>query len=224
MNPVLLFLLFFFSFILFSVTGFLIVRMIFINVWDYHLPNESMSISGSILAVLAIFVSVPLSFIIIFLWTNYNETIEKLQIQTNQLLVMYNTIKLLKNKVLLNAMNEYIHNKIIFNKFQEILYQYQDDSVLYNQIVLMSNNIVDNQFTINNHVNVEVWSVIFIGVLALIIGTFFVKSPFLLHLYLIISVSGVLGSLVFLIYYYNTIDCYTCIKDQLRNELIEKIK
>lgn len=224
MSSILIFFLFFFSFIIFSLTGFFIVRTLFIDVWDHHLPEQSMSISGSILAVLSIFVSIPLSFIILFLWTNYNDTIQALQSQTNQLLTMYNTIKLLPDNLLLKTMKQYILNKITFNQFQSVLYEQNDGSTTYQQLILMSNNIVPQQFTTRDHVNIEVWLVIILGVISVMIGTWFVKSPFLLHLYLIISAAGVLGSLVFLVYYYNTIDCYTCIREQLQKQLIEKIK
>jgi hypothetical protein len=230
MSSVLIFFLFFFSFIIFSLTGFFIVRTIFIDVWDDHLPEQSMSISGSILAVLSIFVSIPLSFIILFLWTNYNDTILALQKQSNQLLTMYNTIKLLEDKspsstnLLLKAMKQYILHKIIYTQFQSVLYEQNDGSIIYQQIILMSNNIVPQQFTTQDHVNVEVWLVIGLGCGSVICATWFVKSPFLLHLYLIMSVAGILGSLVFLVYYYNTIDCYICIRDQLQKQLIEQLK
>lgn len=224
MNAILIFFLFFFSFILFSLFGFYIVRTLFIHAWDDHLTDESMSISGSILAVLSIFVSIPLGFIIIFLWTNYNDTIVHIQSYMNKQLIMYNTIKLLPNNtLLLTAMKKYILGKITYNQFQSILYQYNESNIIYQQIISMSNNITPSDFNTQNHVNVEVWLVIIIGVLTVMIGTWFVKSPLLLHLYLIISVSGVLGTLVFLVYYYNTIDCYQCIKNQLQKELINMI-
>lgn len=211
-----LFFLFFFSFILFSLIGFFIIRTTFHDVWDDHLPEQSMSISGSILAVLSIFVSVPLSIIILFLWTNYNDTIQIIQSEMNQTLLMYKTIH---DEKLLKTMKLYIDRKITYHKFRTIVYQYNDT-----QLINMVNSIAPNEFTTDNHVNAEVWLVIVIGVLSVMIGTWFVKSPFLLHLYLVMSVAGVLGTLVFLVYYYNTIDCYTCIREELQRQLINKIQ
>lgn len=212
MSSILIFFLFFFSFIIFSLTGFFIVRTLFIDVWDHHLPEKSMSISGSILAVLSIFVSLPLSFIIIFLWTNYNDTIQKLQNQANELLQLYNLIKISQPE-LLPVIKQFINRKITFAQLQYLL-----------KNISLSSSLADNEFMINNHVSVEIWVTIGLGCGSVICATWFVKSPFLLHLYLIMSVAGILGSLVFLVYYYNTIDCYTCIREQLQKQLIEQLK
>ncbi len=220
---ILILFLFFFSFIAFSIFGFLIVRLITINVWDDHITDLSIGISGNLLAVLAIFISLPLSFIIIFLWTNYNDTIEFLQLQMNEMLIVYDSIKLLDNKILLKAIQLYIHKKLTFKELQNIVYQQNDNSILYQHILNKLDKIAYNQFNKDTSVNVELWIVISIGCLLVIIGTWFIKSPFLLHLYLIISIAGLLGVLVFLVYFYSQLDCYQCIEDQLRQELITKL-
>jgi hypothetical protein len=220
MNSIALFFIFLFSFIAISLLGFLTVRTILDEVWEQHLSDESLSISGSILAVLSIFVSVPLTVVIIFLWTDYNDTVESLKLQSNKLLTMYNTVKLLNNKLLLNTMKQYIYGKIDYSQLQSIILINNDNSLIYQQIILMLNNIVPEQFVTQEHVNVEMWLVIIIGVISVMIGTWFVKSPFYIHLYLIISVSAVMGTLVFLAYYYNTLDCHQCIENDLKQQLI----
>jgi len=221
---ILILFLFFFSFIAFSVFGFLIVRLLTIDVWDYHLTDLSIGISGNLLSILTFFISLPLSFIIIFLWTNYNDTIEFLQLQMNEILIIYDSIKLLNNTMLLKAIQLYIHKKITFQQLQKIVYQQNDNSILYQQIIKNLDKIAYNQFDTDSSVNVELWIVITIGCLLVIIGTWFIKSPFLLHLYLIMSIAGLLGVLVFLVYFYSQLDCYQCIEEQLRQELIRKIK
>ncbi len=225
MNSIVIFLLFFGLTIFFSLLGFYIVRYLILHEkWEEHFTDESMSISGSILAALSIFISIPLTAIIIFLWTNYTNTVTYVQTKMDQLLIMYDTVKLLNDVKLKNATLLYIKNKINYNAFQNILYTYEDKtSIIYLQIIDMLPNVA---FTMNmqQHVTTEIWLVIIVGVLSVIIGTWFVKSPILLHVYLIMSVSGVLGTLVFLVYYYNAIDCYKCITEQLRYDLIKKLK
>lgn len=223
MNSIIIFLIFFSLTILFSLIGFYIVRYLILHQkWEEHFPDESMSISGSILAALAIFVSIPLTAIIIFLWTNYTDTVNYIQNKMDQMLIMYNTIKLLPDHdILKNAMRSYIYNKITYMALQSVLYSYPNqDNIIYKQIMDMLPKVAFTMDT-QQHITTELWLVIIIGVVAVIIGTWFVKSPLLLHIYLMMSVSGVLGTLVFLVYYYNAIDCYKCITEQLRHELIE---
>ena len=220
---ILILFLFFFSFIAFSIFGFLIVRLITIDVWEDHITDLSIGISGNLLSVLTVFISLPLSFIIIFLWTNYNDTIEFLQVQMNEILIVYDSIKQLNNKTLLQAIQLYIHKKITFKELQKIVYQQNDNSIQYQHIIDKLDKIAYNQFTEDTSVTTELWIVIGIGCLLVIIGTWFLKSPFLLHLYLIISIAGLLGVLVFLVYFYNQLNCYRCIENQLRQELITKI-
>lgn len=223
MNSILQLFLFIFIFVIISLTGFTLVRTIHDESWDNHFPEISIGISGSILSVLSIFLSVSLSFIIIYLWTNYNDTVSLIQKQMDDILVAYNTMKLLNNDVLTEAFRNYVYKKITFQELQTVIYQYNDNSVIYQQVLTLLNSTYYRQFNERNAVSPEIWIVIIIGVITVIIGTWFVKSPFLLHLYLIISVAAVLGGLVYLVYYYDSLDCYTCIEQQLRQQLISKI-
>jgi len=223
MNSILILFLYLFLFVLFSLTGFTIVRLINVKVWDDHLTDLSIGISGSILSSLAIFMSIILSFIIVYLWTNYNDTIRLLQKQMDDILMVYNTIKLLNNKNLNQLFIKYIYKKITFQELQKKIFENDDGSIIYKQIIKSLNNTYYSEFAERNAVSTEIWIVIYIGVIAVMVGTWFVKSPFYLHLYLIISVAGILGVLVFLIYYYNSLDCYRCIENQLRQKLIIKL-
>src|SRR5437870_5689315 len=124
MNAIGLFFIFLFTFVVGSVAGFFIVKQIHPDMWENHLTHESVGISGSILDVLAIFVSIPLSLILIFLWGEYNKLLNRVNHVVDQL-------KQIKQQLVILNMDDKHFNKYIktgcvdhFNQFKLNLYKH----------------------------------------------------------------------------------------------------
>ena len=221
----LIFVIFVFSFILFSLVGFYVMRMIVPFIWYEHLTIDSIGISNSVLSVLSIFVSIPLTFIIISIWNNYNNNLTLIKQQAHYLLQLHQALKALGFGDPL--VYDYLHSK---NNFEQI-YDFKptpEQQVRYDELLITYNQFKDTTIAIaseSNDVSAEIWSVIILGVVTVIIGTWLVKSPFYLHLYLIISVAAVLGSLVFLVYFYSfTHECSRCLTQDIYDSLKQQVK
>jgi len=200
MNAIGLFFLFLISFIVVSVSGFLCCKHIHPDLWENHLTHESVGISGSILDVLAIFVSIPLSFILIFLWGEYNKLLNRIKHVVQELIDIKQ--QLIDNHINTVHFEKYLKTACVddFNHFKTELSQ---AAALRLKQLSKQVNTLNVHFDFSCQVSQEIWSVIIVGVIVVILGTWLVKSPFWLHLYLIISVAAILGTLVFLIYFYD---------------------
>lgn len=205
---VLLFL-FIIGFVLFSLGGYLFLNLIAPQIWQCELPEISIDISNTTIQVLSTLVTVPLAFIIVFVWDNYHDTIILAQQQASLLLLLYNDIKRLGDKKLLHLIRQYIlaipSGKADITVLRNAILDYtpnKDNQVRYDQIVMTMNDLynISGSIYTSTIVSAEVWIVIFFGSLFLMMSTWFIKSPPFIHLFLIVGVAAILGSLVFLIY------------------------
>lgn len=193
--PVLLFLIFVCSFVIVSLLGFLILRVSFPDLFNNHLTHESVGISGSILDVLAIFTSIPLSFILVFLWNEYNKTITVIETTVNQLRRVYQRARVYQLDT--TPLDHYLTTGNV--KYLDAFRETENK-----EIKKLIDAINDTPLsTTRRCVSQEIWYVIIVGTIATIGGTWLVKSPIWLHLYLIISVAVILSTLIFLIYYFD---------------------
>lgn len=199
-----LFSLFVCSFVLFAVLGYIMLRTVRPNIWDKHLTDETIGITGSILAVLSIFVSIPLTFIILNVWNNYNTNLSLLKKRSLLLLQLYHETK---NK------NHIIH-----------YLKHGDINIFGNSNTLELRNVEMAILSESNEVSNEIWAVLILGAFIFIVGTWLLKSPFYIHLFLIVSTSAILGSLIFLVYLYSHMhDCCSNDKNRINNELIKHL-
>ena len=220
-NSVALFFIFIISFVAISVICFMILKCAIPGFWENHLTHESVGISSSIMDSLAILVSIPLSFILVYLWQAYNDLLNTINTTVKRLRLLYD--KSVIANIDTNDFVKYIKTKNVkyFNKFKHYVYN-SDNSSNKALIKLIDNTNVELDF--KHQVSQEIWYVIVVGVISVIIGTWLVKSPFWLHLYLIVSVAAILGTLVFLIYFYDNmlVDCEGA-RDDAFDALYEKI-
>lgn len=190
--------------IIFSLTGYLLLKIKHPQIWKIHLAGETIQISGSILAAVSLLVSVPLSFIIVYIWNDYHDTILLIQKKAALLRILYNDISRLGNAELTTMIklyiNNLIHGKDDIMPLRNALNNYPQIMTLMNELYLINNSIYS--FT---RISVEVWTVIGLGVLILIISTWFVRSPIVLHIFLMIAIASIIASLVFLVYLHSNV-------------------
>src|SRR6187431_1877663 len=107
MNTIVILFLFIIGFVIFSLGGYLFLNLIAPHIWQCDLSKVSIYISNTTIQVFSTLVAVPLAFIIVFVWDNYHDTIIFAQQQAADLIILYNDIKKLDEK-LLTLITKYI--------------------------------------------------------------------------------------------------------------------